>query len=295
MEIRNIKSFKTIVSEGSFLKASKKLHYTQSTITAHIQQLEEELGVKLFEKFGRKMQLSSYGKKLLPYAEELLSVAEKIENLSKDDKEIKGELKIGVGDTMISYELQDTLVKFKELAPNVKLTILTIEITALRYALERGDVDLGFLYQDNYKSEVLVDVNFRDYQLSLICSPSMEEKNINFDEENQNLNLSFITNEYDCPYRKVFIDYLNKKNITMNSTIEIWSIEGIKRSVKNNLGISYLPTYVLEDEIKNGDLLEIKSECSEYQVEGIYSYHKNKFITAPMKLFMDLMNEKYKA
>lgn len=293
MEIRNLKSFKSIIEEGSFLKAAKKLHYTQSTITSHIQQLEEELQVKLFEKIGRKMNLSSFGKKLLPYVEELLNTEEKIIQLSKDKNLIKGTLKIAMGDSLVTYEFQDILSQFKKKAPHVKLSILTVDIVTMRELLEKGDVDIGFLFEDQYKGNCLIDIPFKKFPLTLVGPKNSNILNLNFDLKDQDLDISFIINEFHSPYRKIFNNHLQEKNISLNSLIEIWSIEGIKRSVKNNLGITYLPKFVMEEELARKELVEIIASCSNNLVEGIYSYHKNKYITSPMKLFIDLVDKKY--
>ncbi len=63
MDLRRFITFKTVVEEGSFLRASQKLCCTQSTVTFHIQQLEQELAIPLFEKIGRRMCLTAAGKK----------------------------------------------------------------------------------------------------------------------------------------------------------------------------------------------------------------------------------------
>ena len=67
MDLRRFITLKTVVEEGSFLRASQKLCCTQSTVTFHIQQLEQEFSVQLFEKIGRRMCLTREGKKLLPH------------------------------------------------------------------------------------------------------------------------------------------------------------------------------------------------------------------------------------
>jgi len=271
MEIRNLKSFKSIVEEGSFVKASKKLFCTQSTITSHIQQLEEELQVKLFEKIGRKMHLSSFGRELLPYAEKLLSVVNEIEGLGKDRNSMKGELKIVMGDSFVSYEFQDIFIKFRELAPQVKLSVITVDILLMREILEKGEIDIGFLYEDSYKGTNLVDTFFKKIPVSLVASKDSNISTKDFNLKNQKLDTSFITNEFNSPYRINFIEYLNQKNIEINNLIEIWSIEGIKKSVKNNLGITYLPDFVMKDELEKGDFVKIDIGCRDNEVEGIYS------------------------
>ncbi|EQB8890639.1 LysR family transcriptional regulator [Listeria monocytogenes] len=72
MDLKNLLTFKTILETGSFQEAARKLNYAQSTVTTQIQQLEQELQVKLFDKIGRKMLLTSAGSDLLPSVNQIL-------------------------------------------------------------------------------------------------------------------------------------------------------------------------------------------------------------------------------
>lgn len=72
MNTKNLLTLKTILETGSFQKAANKLNYTQSTVTFQMKQLEEELSIKLFEKIGRKMELTQAGKDILPYIDTVL-------------------------------------------------------------------------------------------------------------------------------------------------------------------------------------------------------------------------------
>ena len=69
MELKYLRTFRTIINEGGFNKAAAKLNYTQSTITFQIGQLEQELSITLFEKIGRKMVLTKAGEHLVPYVD----------------------------------------------------------------------------------------------------------------------------------------------------------------------------------------------------------------------------------
>lgn len=69
MELRQLKTFALIAKLGSFVQAADRLEYAQSTITNHIQILENEMGVRLFERLGHRVMLTNQGKSLLPYAE----------------------------------------------------------------------------------------------------------------------------------------------------------------------------------------------------------------------------------
>ena len=79
MDLKNLHTFYTIIKEGSFSKAAKKLNYTQSTITFHVGQLEKELDVQLFEKIGRRMVLTKAGEQLIPYVEDVILSVHKME------------------------------------------------------------------------------------------------------------------------------------------------------------------------------------------------------------------------
>ena len=93
MDLRRFITLKTVVEEGSFLRASQKLCCTQSTVTFHIQQLEQEFSVQLFEKIGRRMCLTREGKKLLPHIYELTRVMDTLREAAKKESDPDEELR----------------------------------------------------------------------------------------------------------------------------------------------------------------------------------------------------------
>ena len=96
MDLRRFITLKTVVEEGSFLRASQKLCCTQSTVTFHIQQLEQEFSVQLFEKIGRRMCLTREGKKLLPHIYELTRVMDTLREAAKKESDPDGELRVAL-------------------------------------------------------------------------------------------------------------------------------------------------------------------------------------------------------
>src|SRR5258708_10414048 len=109
MELRHISTFQAIVHEGSFLRAAEKLMYAQSTITLHIQQLEAELGVKLFIRQGKKVQLTEAGRSLQEQADSLVARATPLQetmfNLVAGEA---GHVRVGVSDRDASFRLPQT-------------------------------------------------------------------------------------------------------------------------------------------------------------------------------------------
>jgi len=293
MDIRHFKTFKSIIEEGSFSNAALKLGYTQSTVTSQIQQLEQELSIKLFEKIGRNMILTSLGKELIPYADELLNTVKKIESVGKFGDKITGELKIAVAESLMSYKLQNVLSMFKEKAPNVKLSMVSLNCYAIKNMLANGEVDLGLMYDVGSKNYSLCTVKLSDFNVALVCSPQFDQKKLDFCAPNQKINTSLIINEVEYVYRKILESYFFDKNILLNNTIELSSIEAIKKCVASNLGISFLPRFTIEEEINTGKLEELKVDGLDAKITAIYAYHKNKWISPAMSLFIKLIREDF--
>lgn len=143
MDIKYLQTLKTILETGSFQKAAFKLNYTQSTVTFHIQQLEQELSLKLFEKIGRKMILTQAGQDLLPHIEIILQETEQIQNYGKNLSEINGTLRIGMPDSLLCYKMQPLLNTFKKEAPNVQLIIQSLHCYEIREKVINGGIDMG--------------------------------------------------------------------------------------------------------------------------------------------------------
>lgn len=80
------------------------------------------------------------------------------------------------------------------------------------------------------------------------------------------------------------------KNITLETELELWSIEAIKRSVISNLGVAFLPRFTVEDELEKGILNEIKTDMTNNKMTAIYVYNKNNWISPAMKLFLEILN-----
>lgn len=293
MDIRHFKTFKCIVEEGSFSNAASKIGYTQSTVTSQIQQLEQELSIKLFEKIGRNMVLTHVGKELISYTDELLETVKKIESIGKNDNIPRGELKIAIADSLMSYKLNDVLSLFRQKAPNVSISIVSLNCFVINDMLVKGEIDIGLLYDVGTHKESLTSVQLTQFPLSLVCSPLFEYDEVDFCKPNQIIDTSLVINEPNCIYRRIFETYLRSNNITLNNTIELWSIEAIKNCVSSNLGISFLPRFVVENELKNNKLKEINTDCSDNKITAIYSYHKNKWISPAMSLFMQLVKENF--
>ena len=103
------------------------------------------------------------------------------------------------------------------------------------------------------------------------------------------LQIPSISRKAESPiFRQIFEQYLREKNIILDHTIELRSIPTIKNLVKNNVGISYLPTFTVEEELGTGELEAIHTDIGDKTITAVCAHHKNKWLSPLMQLFIDL-------
>lgn len=148
MEIRVLRYFLTIVREEGITKASEVLHITQPTLSRQIAQLEEEIGVKLFERGKGKIKLTSEGFLLRRRAEEILQLVDKTEKeLIEQGEQIEGIVNIGCGELKTEGILVQLCGSFRKNYPNVHFDIYTATADVVRERMERGLIDIGLLLE----------------------------------------------------------------------------------------------------------------------------------------------------
>lgn len=148
MEIRVLRYFLTVVREQSITKASEVLHITQPTLSRQLAQLEEELGVKLFERGSRKISLTNEGMLLRRRAEEILQLVDKTEQeLTEQEEQVEGKVAIGCGEIASVQLLPELFASFHEKYPRVTFDIYTATADHVKDRMDRGLVDAGLLLE----------------------------------------------------------------------------------------------------------------------------------------------------
>lgn len=289
MELKNLKTFKTIIAAGSFQRAAEVLNYSQSTITFQMQQLEEKLSVKLFEKIGRKMVPTQAAYELLPHIDAILEQVSFIKSYGKKIDELTGELTIAMPETFLTYKSQQALKQFRVEAPNVKLQLQTQNCFLIREQIISGHIDFGVHYDvGGYDTNIQIE-KLAEYEICLVCCPSFQERD--FISEHQRKKVCLLTDSKNSIFLSMFLNYLSEQDIIIESVLELGSIEAIKRSVMSNVGIAILPQFTVISEIKNKTLEVINTKMKNPQITAICAYHKNKWLNPSMKRFISLMKE----
>lgn len=148
MEIRVLRYFLTVVREESITKASEVLHITQPTLSRQLAQMEEEIGVKLFDRGTRKIKLTNEGILLRRRAEEILQLVDKTEKeLVEQEEQVEGKISIGCGEIAAVQLLPKLIDSFHQKYPRVTFDIFTATADLVKEQMDKGLLDIGLLLE----------------------------------------------------------------------------------------------------------------------------------------------------
>lgn len=165
MEIKTLQTFHALADELSFSRTAERLNYAQSSVTAQIQQLEQELGVHLFERLGKRIRLTSAGERLLVYADQILRLAAEAQSALSVPS---GTLTIGVVESLGTYGLAPVVAAFRSQCPGVDLAFRT---GICGRQVLRGELDLAFTLEEIRHDDGLVFEALREEPMLVVTHP----------------------------------------------------------------------------------------------------------------------------
>jgi DNA-binding transcriptional LysR family regulator len=287
MDIRHFVTFKKVAELGNFTRASELLGYSQSSVTAHIQALESELGTLLFDRIGKTVELTEKGIQLLEYVNELLETYNKIETMGQKDDQPKGMIRIGVPETLMLYRLNEVFKTYKNLYPQVTIVLESTPSSRLVDALHKGELDLAFILDHEIKDPELVVNHLIEETMCYIFPPGYDHVSVDAIPEN----LSIFLTEKGCSYRYIFEHALKSRGVQSNNVMETWSVETIKNCVMNGIGMSFLPLVAVSQEVSIGKLIALPCNTSHTKMVSQIAYHRKKWLSPALKAFLSLTLE----
>lgn len=289
MDTKQLVTFVTAAETLNFTKAANMLNFAQSSVTAQIKSLEEELERPLFERLGKRLTLTAAGKEFKVYAERLILLREEAKNAISGNNESSGTLVIGAQESQCTYRLPPILKEFKDLYPDVKLTFKPANSDeSAREELMNGLLDVAFIMDVTKPEESLRIQPLIQEEIKLVAAPNhplAKRKEIDpKDIEGETLLLT----EMGCSYRTLLENSCSAANIYPLNKFEFVSIEAIKQCVMAGLGITALPTMVVEKDIEAGRMVELSWNHAIPPIFTHIAWHKDKWMTPPLKAFIKL-------
>jgi DNA-binding transcriptional LysR family regulator len=250
LENFRLKVFRTVAQHLSFRKAAEHLFLTQPAVTLQIKALEDDLGVRLFERAPKGVSLTPQGALLLGYAKKAAAlVAEAEQKLASEDGHMSGEFAIGVSTTIAQYVLPRLLGAFLDEHPRVRLLLHsgnTDEI--VRYLLE-GKASVGLIEGPARHREVQTEP-FMEDEMVLITPADFEFDRLT---RAQLLSANLLMREQGSGSRRVVETALAKAGFKLKSfksVMNLDSTEAIKSAVEAGLGIGFVSRWAISKELE---------------------------------------------
>mgnify|MGYP000158475704 FL=1 len=251
MEFR-YRVFMTVANRLSFSKAAKDHSVSQPAVTAHIRELEKNLGVNLFIRSGNQTLLTHEGELVYEYANQLLTLhTGLISKLNFLKYESEGNLNIGTSDTIGTYILPQLLAKFFHQFPHLKVNFVNGSSGELEEKILNNEIDAAIIEQGNNHQE-LDYIHLMDDQIVCVTGTSNRDysNNISLHELK---NLPYITEQAETDTSKAIGEYFKKnglKSPNFHNQIPLKDIETVKNFLIHSDGFSLLPRISIEKELR---------------------------------------------
>ncbi|MBP2306840.1 LysR family transcriptional regulator [Azospirillum melinis] len=258
LDLKSLETFIWTMRLGGFRRAAERLNTTQPAISARIAQLQDELGVVLFERVGRRVAPTPQAMVLLTYAEKMMALRSELLTAVADRSAIRGVIRLGVAETVVHTWLSQLIERLNALYPAVSLEIEVETSPSMRDALARHELDVAVMLAS------YTDVRFRavpvgSYPLGWVVSPSLP-----LPEEPVSLRdlaawpiitFSRTTQPYGV-IREMFSSVGLQVRMFGNS-----SLASVVRMAVDAVGVSVIPTVIVQRELAEGRLRLIRSQA----------------------------------
>ena len=236
MESLELRIFREVAYEKSVSRAAEKMGYVQSNVTAHIHNLEEELGTELFIRHSKGVSLTDDGKQLLSYADQVISL---LDNAKHSFVKSLPTLRIGATQTLAAHRLPLWLSVFKKQYLQVNLSVSTDTQINLIQSVANGDLDCAFVNSEFNHPRLESVLSFQE-KLVFITPQNIKVDDIPYQP-------IIVTNICGCPYRNLLETWVIRNTTRQPEIIQYDTVEGIIKAVSLGMGISLLPQNVLPE------------------------------------------------
>jgi DNA-binding transcriptional LysR family regulator len=289
MEVRQLQIFRILAEELNFTRTAEKVHTVQSNVTAQIRALEEELGMPLFDRLGRRVTLTDAGRNFLPFASQALAAMDQGQRAIQIGAEPSGPLRIGAPESVLTYRLPPVLRTFRQRFPHVELIFIPYMSTPFALELEAGKLDMAITMSDSKPLASIKSIRLRTEQVFLLADPShplaSQPSVTPSDLAGQNLLLT----ESGCSYREKLDRILALANVRPANVTEFSSVEAIRECISLGMGLGLLPAIVAARELRQHHLKALDWAGPTLDIATSIIWHKDKWISPAMAAFRDLV------
>ncbi|NRT14720.1 DNA-binding transcriptional LysR family regulator [Flavobacterium sp. 28A] len=253
-----LKVFLTVANRLSFTKAATELYITQPAVSKHIQELEEEYKIKLFDRNGSKISLTQAGLLLLSHAKNVFEIYREIDfDMSTLIQEQRGLLRIGASTTISQYIIPPVLARFHQKLQDVKVTLRNGNTEQIEKALLDKEIEIGIV-EGQSKNQAIKYIPFLKDELVLVCKRDHVLGLKSQITKDDLLAMHFLMREQGSGTLEVIEYALKPFAITVEQLIvemQLGSTESIKSYLMNSNCVAFVSIHAIEKELKNNELM----------------------------------------
>jgi LysR family transcriptional regulator, transcriptional activator of the cysJI operon len=254
LENFRLKVFRAVAEHLNFRKAAEQLFLTQPAITLQIKALENDLGIRLFDRSANRVGLTPQGRILLRYATKIaVLVAEAEQKLESEDGQLSGELALGVSTTIAQYVLPRLIGAFRDEHPRVQLSLHSGNTEEVVQFVVADKVSIGLIEGPARQQGIHIEPFMRD-ELVLIAPLTYTAAQFS---PQQLLACNLLMREHGSGSRRVVETALEKSGLKLKqfrTVMDLDSTEAIKSAVEAGLGIGFVSQWAISKELELGVL-----------------------------------------
>ena len=288
MDLRLIRTFVKVAELNSFTAAANKLGYAQSTVTAQIKLLENDLNSILFERIGKAIFLTKDGKDFLPYAKQLISMEREIYNTFGASAKNNGCLIIGAAQSLCNELVPCILKEYKSRYPDVTIKIQFEDSCSFLQMLKQNEIDLAFSIGQQVHSDELLCFAQREEQMCFLSAPDYplaKENKITLEQIKQ---YPLLLTEKGCAYHTELMRLTEEYSVSLDIMLESGNVQMLKQFAIKGLGVTFLPLTAVEESIVRKELIILPWQEERFHIVSEVLYHKDKYISPVLKSFLDV-------
>jgi len=291
MDLRCLQTFIEVAELNSFTRAGERLGYSQPTVSFHIRQLEQELGVPLFDRIGHTVTLTDAGREALGYAQQICNLSREMSGGSLQNRPVSGVIRLGMADSLCYPLIARDFRQFRQEYPNISLHVYDAGTGELFRMLDHNEVDLICTMDSRVYDTSYVTAEEEAIGAHFVASgenPLAGQRRVSME---QLLKYPFLLTEKGMSYRRLMDEQLAARSLEVRPVLETARADLICDLVSQNMGISFLPDYVTEAAVRDGGLVRLDVEGFHVTVWKQLLYRRDKWISPQMKALIRYLSQ----
>ncbi|MHB8840399.1 MAG: selenium metabolism-associated LysR family transcriptional regulator [Candidatus Aquicultor sp.] len=286
INFNHLRAFWAVAKNSSYSQAAQELYVSQSTVSIQVKKLEDELGIDLFEQLGKKVFLTGAGTELYSYANKIFSLAGEAESTLRELGGLQsGRLVIGASTTPGIYLLPLIISAFQKEHPSLDIVLDISNTHLVQEQVLNNQLDVGIVGQELANDRLYVELLLQD-ELVVIAAPDhrlAEKQSISMDEL---LQQRLILREPGSNTREVVEEKARSLGLTVKASMQLSSVEAIKKTVSANLGVSVVSRSAINLELTSGTLKALSFGDEPLLRQINLTYHKDKKLMPAAREFI---------